>query len=89
MLLVRSLVAAFLLAVITVAVAFAYQLAPAPLIGLFDNDYLVFAVIWGVLIFGDMPDRTNLTGILLIGCAAFLASMPLAATRLCLTSKEG
>ncbi len=77
-----------LLALITVAVAFAYQLAPAPLIGLFDNGYIVFAVVWGVVFFADMPDRADLAGILLIGCAALLASLPLAATRRCLTPRE-
>jgi drug/metabolite transporter (DMT)-like permease len=77
-----------LLAIITVAVACAYQLAPAPLIGVFDNGYLVFAVVWGVVFFADMPDRADLAGILLIGCAALLASLPLAATRRCLIPRE-
>ncbi|WP_417711006.1 DMT family transporter [Roseibium aggregatum] len=77
-----------LLAVITVAVACAYQLAPAPLIGLFDNGYLVFAVVWAVLFFADVPDRIDLTGIALIGCAALLASVPIAVGRRCPAPKE-
>jgi drug/metabolite transporter (DMT)-like permease len=77
-----------LVAVITVAVACAYQLASAPLIGLFDNGYLVFAVVWGVLMFADMPDRIDLTGIALIGCAALLASVPFTVGRRCPAPKE-
>lgn len=63
-----------LLAIITAAVACAYQRAPAPVIGLFDNSYLVFAVLWGLLLFGEMPDGVDLTGIMLIGAGAILAS---------------
>ncbi|WP_230720303.1 DMT family transporter [Martelella mediterranea] len=64
-----------LLAVITAAVALAYQLAPAPVIGLFDNGYLVFALVWGLLLFGDRPGLPDLAGIALIGGGAFLASL--------------
>ena len=64
-----------LLAVITAAVALAYQLVPAPVIGLFDNGYLVFALVWGILLFGDRPGMLDLAGIALIGGGAFLASL--------------
>ncbi|PRX10734.1 UNVERIFIED_ORG: EamA domain-containing membrane protein RarD [Martelella mediterranea] len=64
-----------LLAVITAAVALAYQLAPAPVIGLFDNGYLVFALVWSILLFGDRPGLVDLSGIALIGGGAFLASL--------------
>ncbi|MBL3597607.1 DMT family transporter [Rhodovulum sulfidophilum] len=62
------------LAVITALVAFAYQRAPVPVIGLFDNGYLVFALVWSVLLFGERPDLVDLLGIVLIGCGALLAS---------------
>ena len=63
-----------LLAVITALVAYAYQRAPAPVIGLFDNGYLVFALFWSVLIFGDRPGVIDLLGIVLIGSGALLAT---------------
>jgi len=63
-----------LLAVITALVAYAYQRAPAPVIGLFDNGYLVFALFWSVLIFGDRPGVIDLLGIVLIGSGALLAA---------------
>lgn len=63
-----------LLAVITALVAYAYQRAPVPVIGLFDNGYLVFALFWSVLIFGDRPGLIDLLGIVLIGSGALLAT---------------
>lgn len=77
-----------MLALITVAVAFAYQAAPAPVVGLFDNGYLVFALLWGVLLFGDRPGPAALAGIALIGGGAVLASAPPAAPRVRL-AREG
>ena len=64
-----------LLAIIAAAVACAYQRAPAPVIGLFDNCYLVFAVFWGFLLFAEIPDSLDLASILLIGSGAILASL--------------
>ena len=64
-----------LLAVITALVAYAYQRASAPIIGLFDNGYLVFALFWSILIFGDRPGFIDLLGIVLIASGALLATM--------------
>ncbi|WP_420556132.1 DMT family transporter [Roseovarius sp.] len=63
-----------MLAVITALVAYAYQRASAPIIGLFDNGYLVFALFWSILIFGDRPGFIDLLGIVLIGSGALLAT---------------
>ena len=63
---------AVFLAVIAVLVATAYRSAPAPLVGMFDNGYLVFATIWGILFFGDVPGLADCAGLLLIGSAAAL-----------------
>lgn len=67
---------AAMIAVIAIAVAHAYQQAPAPIIGMFDNFYLVFATLWSALLFDDLPDARALGGIGLILAAAFLASVP-------------
>ncbi|MEC7761709.1 MAG: DMT family transporter [Pseudomonadota bacterium] len=64
-----------LLAVIAALVAYAYQRASAPVIGLFDNAYLVFALFWSVLIFGDRAGSIDLLGIVLIASGALLATM--------------
>lgn len=63
-----------LLAVIATAVAMAYQLAPAPVIGLFDNSYLVFASLWGLLLFAERPGMIDLAGMTMIGSGACLAT---------------
>ncbi|WP_180900808.1 DMT family transporter [Martelella soudanensis] len=70
---VLGLLAAFLM-IITVSVAGAYRMAPAPVIGLFDNAYLVFAAIWGVAFFGQVPSPVELTGMGLILAAATVAA---------------
>ncbi|WP_167591833.1 DMT family transporter [Jiella endophytica] len=63
-----------LMAVIAVAVARAYQLAEPAVVGLFDNSYLVFAVAWSALFFGEVPGLLSLAGIGLVGLAAVLAA---------------
>ncbi len=35
--------------------ALAYQLAPPPVVGVFDTAYLGFAALWGSVIFADAP----------------------------------
>ncbi|WP_408634077.1 hypothetical protein [Pseudooceanicola marinus] len=41
---------------------------------MFDNGYLVFALFWSNLIFGDRPGFIDLLGIVLIGSGALLAT---------------
>ncbi|MDF1791663.1 MAG: DMT family transporter [Thalassobaculaceae bacterium] len=64
------------MAIIATAVAKAYQLAPAPVVGVFDNAYLVFATLWAVLFFGEIPSVSGGLGVALIGGSAVLASLP-------------
>ncbi|MCW2306084.1 DMT family transporter [Rhodobium gokarnense] len=63
-----------LLAVITVSVALAYRLGPPDIIGVFDNTYLLFAAVWGALIFADIPSLREGLGMALIATGALLAS---------------
>ncbi|QPC43446.1 DMT family transporter [Kaustia mangrovi] len=70
-----GLLAVFMVAIAT-AVARAYQLAPAPVVGMFDNAYLVFAALWSALLIGDLPDFRGLAGMVLIGLAAMLSALP-------------
>lgn len=64
------------MAVIATAVAKAYQLAPAPVVGVFDNGYLLFATLWAVVFLGELPSATAALGIALIGAAAVVTALP-------------
>ena len=50
----------------SVGAAIAYQAGPASIIATFDFSYVVYAVIWGVLLFNEVPDSITIIGILLI-----------------------
>jgi drug/metabolite transporter (DMT)-like permease len=57
---------------INTATAKAYQVAPPALIGTFDYAYLVFACLWGYVLFQETPDVFTWAGIFLIVIAGFL-----------------
>lgn len=63
---------AVLMVAVSTGVAKAYQSGPAAVIGTFDYAYLVFAVLWGLVIFSDMPDGATVTGMILIAAAGSL-----------------
>ena len=64
---------AILVVVIGMALAAAYQRAPAARIAAFDYSYLVFVAIWDIVIFETIPDLLTMGGIGLIVAAGFLA----------------
>ncbi len=49
----------------------AYRLAPAKEISVFDYSQVLFAAIWGILFFGELPDRMSLIGYVIIIGTAF------------------
>ena len=57
----------------SVGAAFAYQNALAPTVATFDFAYVAFAVIWGFLLFGEMPQPLIASGIAIIVAAGILA----------------
>ena len=63
---------ALLIVAITAGVAKAYQSAPPATIATFDYAYLIFAGVWGVLLFGETPAATTLIGMLVIAGAGLL-----------------
>ena len=56
----------------SVGTAIAYQSGPPNIVATWDFSYLVFAVLWGVLIFSERLDLPELTGIALIILAGIL-----------------
>ena len=51
----------------------AYQLSLPSVVAPFDYCYLLFAVLWGLLIFGQLPDSTTLGGMALVIMGGLLA----------------
>ena len=56
----------------SVFTAYAYQSGPSSIVGTFDFTYLAFAVIWGMLFFGEFPDYISVMGMILIAIAGIL-----------------
>jgi drug/metabolite transporter (DMT)-like permease len=65
---------ALLMVAFATGVAKAYQVAPAALVGAFDYTYVVFAVGWGYVLFGERPDAVAVVGLVLIGAAGVLVA---------------
>lgn len=63
---------AALMLVVNVAVAEAYQIAPASLVAALDYLYLVFALGWGWLFFGEVPDAWAILGMGIIVFSGWL-----------------
>ena len=59
--------------VCSVGAAIAYQKGPPAIIGSFDFAYVGFAVSWGLLFFGHVPDAITLAGIAMIVFAVLLS----------------
>nr|WP_278116293.1 DMT family transporter [Mesorhizobium sp. WSM4875]WIE94728.1 DMT family transporter [Mesorhizobium sp. WSM4875] len=56
----------------SVGTAVAYQLGPSSIISTWDFSYLVFAVLWGVLLFSERLDVVSMLGIVLIATAGII-----------------
>lgn len=56
----------------SVGAAVAYQVAPPQVVATFDYAYLVFATLWGLLIFAEVPDALAIAGIVMIALAGLL-----------------
>lgn len=57
----------------SIGAAVAYQSGPPSVIGIFDFGYVGFAVMWGLLLFDEIPDATTATGIALIVVSGVLS----------------
>ncbi|MDQ7734222.1 DMT family transporter [Halomonas sp. SpR1] len=63
---------ALLLIIVNTGVARAYQTAPSALIGTFDYAYLIFASLWGYLLFNEVPDAMTWLGMGMILMAGLM-----------------
>jgi drug/metabolite transporter (DMT)-like permease len=70
-----------LIAVYSAGVAKAYQSAAPSIVGTFDYAYLVFAALWGFVIFAETPDAATLIGMILIAASGILVARPLETAR--------
>ena len=52
----------------------AYQSAPSVVIATFDYSYLIFATLFGFLIFSEVPDWQTVIGILMIVVAGLMVA---------------
>ncbi len=70
-----------LIVVYSAGVAKAYQSAAPSIVGTFDYAYLVFAALWGFVIFAETPDAATLIGMILIAASGILVARPLETAR--------
>ena len=56
--------------------AYAYQAGPPALIATFDFSYVVFATIWGFILFAEVPSIETLIGVIFIIGGGMLALNP-------------
>lgn len=57
----------------SVCAAIAYQRGPAATVAAFDYSYLVFSLLWGFLVFSEVPSIVGLAGIVLVVAGGVLA----------------
>ncbi len=57
----------------SIGAAIAYQSGPSSIIATFDFSYVAFAVVWGILLFGEVPGFITIIGIVLIVVGGMLA----------------
>jgi drug/metabolite transporter (DMT)-like permease len=75
--------------IVAIGVARAYQSAPPAIIGTFDYAYLLFAALWGVLVFGERLDALAFLGMgLIIAAGIFVLSGPRRAAPVALERTE-
>lgn len=52
--------------------AFAYQRGPSAVVATFDNTYLIFSLLWGFLLFVEIPDVQAIIGMAMIAASGIL-----------------
>jgi drug/metabolite transporter (DMT)-like permease len=57
----------------------AYQLADATLVAVFENSLLVFATLWAIVLWREVPDALSVAGLALIAAAGVVIALPVRA----------
>ncbi len=57
----------------SIGAAIAYQIGRSSVVATFDFAYVAFAVLWGIIFFGDIPDMKMLVGMALIILSGIMA----------------
>lgn len=52
----------------------AYQIADSSFLAPIDYSYLLFASFWGVMLFGELPDKSTVSGLVLIAAAGLFVA---------------
>lgn len=63
---------AVLMVLVSTGIARAYQIGEPSIIGAFDYTYLVFAILWGVLVFEESLNARIVTGLVMILMSGFI-----------------
>ncbi|WP_256223834.1 DMT family transporter [Pseudomonas sp. CMR5c] len=63
---------AVLMVLVSTGIARAYQIGEPSIIGAFDYTYLVFAILWGVLVFEESMNARIVTGLVMILMSGFV-----------------
>ena len=56
-----------------IGAAVAYQIAPSSIVAPYDFFYIGFAILWGVIMFNEVPDSITAIGILMIVVAGLIS----------------
>ena len=68
-----------LIAIYSTCVAKAYQIAAPSIVATFDYSYLVFAALWGFILFSETLETATVIGMMLIAVAGILVTRPVLA----------
>ncbi|WP_122499107.1 DMT family transporter [Pseudomonas viridiflava] len=65
-------VLAILMVLVSTGIARAYQIGETSIIGAFDYTYLIFAIVWGALLFNEVLNSRTAAGLVLILVSGFI-----------------
>lgn len=57
----------------SIGAAIAYQTGPSSIVATFDFTYVGFALLWGLIFFGEVPDAMAIGGMIMIVGAGILS----------------
>ncbi len=76
-----TVVLAILMVLVSTGIARAYQIGETSIIGAFDYTYLIFAIVWGALLFNEVQSSRTAAGLVLILVSGFILLKKATVTR--------